>query len=125
MSVLRRTNMSHSGFGPGGPLDKWSIMGHFDSEDFVCGLRDYVTSMKELHPDDPCHPTDDLLTQGLAMISLDQAREVTSAPEQGTPSAGGTTARGSASSQKSSMQRNLAAATTGWLTFGLSLKQRI
>ena len=70
-------------------------------------------SMKELMPGDPRHPMDDWLNQGFALILLDQAREVTSAPKQGTPSVRGPTAGGSASSQKSSMQRNLAAATTG------------
>ena len=113
--------MSQSGFGPRVPPDERPIVGRVDSGDFVCGLCDYVTSMKELHPDDPRHPTDDWLNQGFAMILLDQAREVTSAPEQGTPSVGGPTARGSASSQKFSMQRNLAATTTGVanLRFGL------
>ena len=56
------------------------------------------------------------------MILLDQAREVTSAPKQGTPSAGGMTAGDSASSQKSSMQQNLAAATTGVANLRLKSK---
>ena len=73
LSVLRHTNMSQSGFGSGGPPDERPIGGRVDSEDFVCGLCDYMTSMKELHPDDPRHPSDDWLTQSLAMISLDQA----------------------------------------------------
>ena len=72
-----------------------------------------MTSMKELNPGDPCHPSDDWLNQCFAMISLDQVLEVTCAPEQDTPSVGEPTAGGSASSQKSSMQQNLAAATTG------------
>ena len=73
LSILRRTIMSQNGFGPGGPSDKRPIMGHLDSEDFVCGLHDYVTSMKYLHPDDPGHPSDDWLTWGFEMILLDQA----------------------------------------------------
>ena len=97
-------------------------MGHFDSRDFVCGLRGYVTSMKDLHPDDPGHPSDDWLTQGFEMILLDQAPKVTSAPKQGTPGVGGPTAEGSASSQQSSMQRNLAATTTGVANLWLGLK---
>ena len=78
--------------------------------------------MKELIPGDPRHPSDDWLNQGFAMILLDQTREVTSTPKQGTPSAGGTKAGGPPSSQKSSTQRNLAAATTGVANLRLKLK---
>ena len=97
-------------------------MGCVDSEDFVCGLRDYVTSMKDLHPDDPGHPSDDWLTRGFEMILLDQGRKVTSAPKQGTPGVRGPTAEGSASSQQSPMQWKLAATTTGVANLRLGSK---
>ena len=105
--------MSKSGSGSVVSLDKLPVMGRPDSEDYVRCLKDYMTSMKELVPGDPRHPTDDWLNQGFVMILLDQALEVTSTPEQGTPSARGTKAGGPPSSQKSSTQQNLAAATTG------------
>ena len=51
--------MSKSGSGSVVSLDELPVMGCPDSEDYVCGLKDYVTSMKELIPDDPRHPSDD------------------------------------------------------------------
>ena len=104
--------MSKSGSGSM-VLDELPVMGRPDSEDYVHAIKEYVTSMKELIPNDPHHPLDDWLNRKFAMILLDQTQEVTSTPEQGTPSAGGTKAGGPTSSQKSSTQRNLAAATIG------------
>ena len=114
--------MSKSGSGSGVPSDEWPIVGCVDSEDYVCGLKDYVTSMKELIPDDPRHPSDDWLNWGFAMILLDKTQEVTSTPEQGTPSIGETKAWGPPSSQKSSTRQNLAAATTGVANLRLKSK---
>ena len=116
--------MSQSGLGTGGPSgeDKRPIVGHFDSKDFVCGLCDYVTSMKDRHPEDPDHPPEDWLSQGIEMILLDQGRTVTSAPKQGTFSVGGQTAGGPASSQQSPMQWKLAATTTGVANLRLGSK---
>ena len=64
--------MSQSGFGLGVSQDERPIMGRVDSRDWVGSLCDYVTSMKELNPGDPCHPLDDWLNQCFAMILLDQ-----------------------------------------------------
>ena len=64
--------MSQSGFGPGVSLDERPIIRCVDSRDWVGSLRDYVTSMKELNPGDPRHPSDDWLNQCFAMILLDQ-----------------------------------------------------
>ena len=116
--------MSQSSFGTGGPSeeDERPIIGHFDSKDFVCGLRDYVTSMKDCYPDDPEHPSEDWLSQGIEMILLEQGRTVTSAPKQGTFSVGGQKAGGPASSQQSPMQRKLAAMTTGVANLWLGSK---
>ena len=116
--------MSQSGLGIGGSSedDRRPIYGQFDSEGWVVGLRDYVTSMKDRHPEDPDHPSEDWLSQGLKMILLDQGRTVTSAPKQGTSGVGGQTSGGTASSQQSTMQWNLAATTTGVANLQLGLK---
>ena len=62
--------MSKSGSGSM-VLDKLPVMGRPDSEDYVCAIKEYVTSMKELIPNDPRHPTDDWLNRGFAIISWD------------------------------------------------------
>ena len=73
--------MSKSGSGSV-VLDELPVMGRPDSEDYVHAIKEYVTSMKELIPGDPYHPSDDWLNQGFAMISLDRNQEATSTPEQ-------------------------------------------
>ena len=58
-------------------LDELPVMGHPDSYDYVCAIKEYVTYMKELIPGDPRHPTDDWLNWVFAMISLDGNMEAT------------------------------------------------
>ena len=103
-------------------LDELPVMGHPDSEDYVRAIREYVTSMKELIPNHPSHPTDDWLNRGFAMISLDGNQEAASTPKQGTPIAGGMKAGGSPPSRKSTTRRNVAAATTGVANLRLKSK---
>ena len=93
-------------------LDELPVMGRPDSEQYVRAFREYVTTMKELAPNHPSHPTDDWLNEGFAMISLEGSQEATSTPEQGPPSAGGKKAGGLPPSRKSTTQRDLVAATT-------------
>ena len=117
-------NMSQSDLGTGGPSgeDEPPIIGHFHPKGFVCGLRDYITSMKDRHSEDPDHPPGDWLSQGFEIILLDQGRTVTSAPKQGTNGVGGQKSGGPASSQQSTMQQNLDATTTGVANLQLGLK---
>ena len=49
-------------------LDELPVMGRPDSEQYVRAFREYVTTMKELAPHHPNHPTDDWLNEGFAMI---------------------------------------------------------
>ena len=98
-------------------LDELPVMGRPDSEEYVCAFCEYVTTMKELAPNHPSHPTDDWLNRGFAMILLDGSREAASTPEQGTPSAGWKNAGGSPPSRKSNGTWLLQ--QLKWLTFGL------
>ena len=98
--------------------------GHVDSKGWVAGLRDYVTAMKDRFPAED-HPTEDWLSKGFEMISLDQGRKVPSTPKQGTSSVGGQKSGGpasAASSQMSAMQRNLDVMTSGVANRELSSK---
>ena len=76
-------NMSQSGTGTGGSSgeDKRPITGHFNSEDWVGGLHDYLTSVTDRHPGDPDHPSGDWFGQGVEIAALDQGRAVTSTPK--------------------------------------------
>ena len=120
--------MSQSGLGSGSSLedDKWPkiFYGQFDSEGWVAGLCDYVTSMKDRFPAED-HPSEDWLSQGFEMILLDQGRMVASTPKQGTSSVSGQKSEGpasAASSQLSAMQRNLDVTTSGVANLELSSK---
>ena len=93
-------------------LDELPVMGRPDSEEYVRAFREYVTTMKELAPNHPSHPTDDWLNEGFAMILLEGNREAASTPKQGTPSACGKKAGGLPPSWKSTTQWDLVAATT-------------
>ena len=125
MSVFLAYNMSQSGLRSGSSLEDDKrpkiFYGQFDSEGWVAGLCDYVTLMKDRFPAED-HPSEDWLSQGFKMISLDQGRMVASAPKQGTSGVGGQTSGGPASSQQSSMQRNQAAMTTGVANLQLGSK---
>ena len=115
--------MSQSGLGTGSSLEDDKrpkiFYGQFDSEGWVTGVREYVTSMKDKFPAED-HPSENWLSQGFKMISLDQGRTVASTPKQGTSSVDGQKSEGlalAASSQLSVMQRNL--------TLSLALSWRI
>ena len=56
-------------------LDELPVMGRPDSEQYVRAFREYVTTMKELAPNHPSHPTGDWLNEGFAMILLEGSRK--------------------------------------------------
>ena len=60
--------MSKSGSGSVVSMDELPVMGRPDSGDYVHALKEYVTSMKELIPGDPHHPSDDWLNRGFAYL---------------------------------------------------------
>ena len=121
--------MSQSGPKSGSSLgdDERPILSSFrdsrtESEDWITGLSDYVTTMRELYPGEN-HPKEDWLSKGFAMISLGQGREVTTNSLQGVSGIGGQVSVGSASADPrslSAMQRNLDVTTSGVASLGLS-----
>ena len=67
--------MSQSGHRPGSsneederPILRSFQDGQMDSEDWITGLRDYVTTMREHYPGEN-HPDEQWLSKGFAMIS--------------------------------------------------------
>ena len=69
--------MSQSGPRSGSSLgdDERPILSSFrdsrtESEDWITGLSDYVSTMRELYPGEN-HPKEDCLSNGFAMILLD------------------------------------------------------
>ena len=74
--------MSKSGSGSVVSLDELPVMGRPDSKDYILGLRDYVTSMKELVPGDPRHPTDDWLNRGLQLFCWTRPRKLPLLPSK-------------------------------------------
>ena len=124
--------MSQSGLRPGSSLDEDErpILSSFrdsqtESEDWITGLSDYVTTMRELYPGKD-HPGAEWLSKGFAMISLGQGREVATNSLQGVSGIGGQVSVGSASADPrslSAMQRNLDVTTLGVASLGLSSRQ--
>ena len=95
--------MSQSGPRSGSPLgnDERPILSSFrdsrsEFEDWITGLSDYVTTMRELYPGED-HPGADWLAKGFAMISLGQGREVATNSLQGVSGIGRQVSVGSAS----------------------------
>ena len=126
LSTCSTYSMSQSGLGSGSSLEDDRrpkiFYGQVDSKGWVTGLRDYVNSMKDRCPAED-HPSEEWLSQGSEMISLDQRRTVANAPKQGTSSVGGQRSGGpasAASSQLSAMQRNLDVTTSGVANIELS-----
>ena len=121
--------MSQSGLRPSSSLDEDErpILSSFrdsrtESEDWITGLSDYVTTMRELYPGKN-HPKEDWLSKGFAMILLGQGREVTTNSLQGVSGIGGQVSGGPATAAPrslSAMQRNLDVTTSGVASLGLS-----
>ena len=121
--------MSQSGHRPGSSKgdDERPILSSFwdsqtDSEDWITGLCDYVTTMREHYPGKN-HPDEAWLSKGFARISLDRERTVATNSLQGASGVGGQVSGGPASAAPRSlaaMQRNLDVTTSGVANLGLS-----